>query len=129
MDFGNVNLLNLEKITYSSICSEVSSFFVAEEDPIQSFQAVRDQITMDQVVFTNRRVFVVNVQETTEKKRLSYFSYPYSKIQYYGVETAGALDIGSELVLMFNNGTHLRFGFESKADIQRICTCISNAIL
>ena len=120
---GDANLLNLKEIPNSSIRPEVSSFFVAGEEAIQSFQTIRDQ-----VIFTNKRVFVVNVQGITGKK-ISYFSYPYSKIQYYGIETAGVLDIDSELVLTFSNGARLQFDFKSQVDIKRICACISNFVL
>lgn len=70
----------------------------------------------------------MNVQGITGKK-ISYFSYPYSKVQYYGIETAGVLDIDSELVLTFSNGTRLQFDFKSQVDIKQICASISNFIL
>ena len=72
--------------------------------------------------------FVVNVQGITGKK-VSYFSYPYSKVQYFGIETAGVLDIDSELVLMFNDGNRLQFDFKAKVDIKQICASISAYIL
>jgi len=82
----------------------------------------------DQVIFTNKRIFVVNVQGITGKK-VSYFSYPYSKVQYFGVETAGVMDIDSELSLAFTNGAVLQFDFKSHVDIKGICTMISKFIL
>jgi Protein of unknown function (DUF1696). len=120
---GDANLMNLKEISNSSIRPEIASFFVPGEEIVQSFQTIRDQ-----VVFTNKRVFVVNVQGITGKK-VSYFSYPYSKVQYYGIETAGVLDIDSELVLAFSNGTHLQFDFKSKVDIKQICASISSFVL
>lgn len=71
---------------------------------------------------------MVNVQGLTGKK-VSYFSYPYAKIQYFGVETAGVLDIDSELVLVFNDGNRLQFDFKSKVDIRTICALISSFVL
>lgn len=120
---GDANIMNLKEINPSSIRREITSFFTPGEEVVEAFQTVRDQ-----VVFTNKRVFVVNVQGITGKK-VSYFSYPYSKVQYYGVETAGMLDIDSELVLAFSNGTKLQFDFQAKVDIRRICAMISNYIL
>ena len=120
---GDSNLLNLMEIHISQIRPEVSNFLVNGEQIIQCFKTVRDQ-----VIFTTKRIFVVNVQGIAGKK-VSYFSYPYSKVQYFGVETAGVLDIDSELVLVFNDGNRLQFDFRSKVDIRRICALISSLVL
>mgnify|MGYP002516208285 FL=1 len=120
---GDANLFNLKAISVSQIRPEVDSFFVSGEEIVQCFQTIRDQ-----VIFTNKRVFVVNVQGITGKK-VSYFSYPYSKVQYWGIETAGVLDIDSELVLVFNDGNRLQFDFKAKVDIKRICADISAFVL
>jgi hypothetical protein len=80
------------------------------------------------VIFTTHRVFVINVQGITGKK-IAYFSYPYSKVQYFGIETAGLIDIDSEMTLAFANGARLTFDFKSKVDIRRICSLISGFIL
>ena len=120
---GDGNLLNLKPIAVSQVRSEVTDFFVSGETIVQCFQTVRDQ-----VIFTNKRVFVVNVQGITGKK-ISYFSYTYSKVQYFGIETAGVLDIDSELVLVFNDGNRLQFDFKAQVEIKQICSIISSFIL
>lgn len=83
----DANLLNLKEIDSSKIRPEVKDLMVEGELTVQCFMTVRDQ-----VIFTNKRVFVVNVQGITGKK-VSYFSYPYSKVVTYGIETAGFMDI------------------------------------
>lgn len=115
--------MNLKEIDLSEVRQEVNQLLVTGEEIIAAFKTIRDQ-----VIFTNKRIFVVNVQGITGKKT-SYFSYPYSKIQYFGIETAGVLDIDSELVATFSNGTVLQFDFQSKVDIKRISALISNYIL
>ena len=120
---GDANLLNLKEMNVTQVRPEVSNFLVMGEEIIQCFKTVRDQ-----VIFTNKRVFVVNVQGITGKK-ISYFSYPYSKVQYFGIETAGVLDIDSELILAFIDGNVLQFDFKSKVDIRRICANISSFVL
>ena len=119
----DANFLNLKEIPVREIRPEVPALLVPGENVIAAFQTVRDQ-----VIFTNKRVFVVNVQGITGKKT-SYFSYPYSKVQYFGVETAGVLDIDSELVFVFSNGARLQFDFKSKVDIRAICAMVSAYIL
>ena len=120
---SDANLMNLKEISLSDIRPEAVGFLVGGERILQAFATIRDQ-----VLFTDKRVFVVNVQGITGKK-VSYFSYPYSKVQYFGIETAGMLDIDSELTLVFSNGTHLQFDFKSKVDIKTICATISQYIL
>lgn len=120
---GDSNLLNLKEMPFSQVRPEVAGFMVDGEQLVQCFKTVRDQ-----VIFTNKRVFVVNVQGVTGKK-VAYFSYPYSKVQYFGVETAGLLDIDSELILVFNDGNRLQFDFRERVDIKQLCSLISAFVL
>lgn len=117
------NFANLKAINPKDVRKEVFDLLANGESIAQAFQTVRDQ-----VLFTNKRIFVINVQGLTGKK-ISYFSYPYSKVQYFGIETAGVLDIDSELVLAFSNGTHLQFDFKSNVNIRQISQIISHYIL
>ncbi len=121
--FGDSNLLNLKQMALSEVRGEVNNFLVSGEEIVQCFKTVRDQ-----VIFTNKRVLVINVQGITGKK-VAYFSYPFSKVQYFGVETAGLLDIDSELILAFNDGNRLQFDFKSQVDIKKICSIISEFVL
>ncbi len=119
----DANIMNLKEISIHEVRGEVPGLMVPGEQIVMAFQTVRDQ-----VIFTDKRIFVVNVQGITGKK-VSYFSYPYSKIQYYGIETAGVLDIDSELIFAFSNGTRLQFDFRSRVDIQKISAMVSAYIL
>lgn len=120
---SDANLLNLKEINPSQVRAEVKDLMVDGETIVQCFMTVRDQ-----VIFTDKRVFVVNVQGITGKK-VSYFSYPYSKVVTYGIETAGLLDIDSELLITMQNGIHLQFDFKSQVDIKRIVSNIQKYIL
>ena len=119
----DANLLNLKEIDSSKIRPEVKDLMVEGESTVQCFMTIRDQ-----VIFTNKRVFVVNVQGITGKK-VSYFSYPYSKVVTYGIETAGFMDIDSELLITMQNGIHLQFDFKSQVDIKAIISNIQKYIL
>lgn len=120
---GDSNTFNLKQIDLSKVRKEVFDFLVADEDLIQAFETIRDQ-----VIFTTKRILVINVQGITGKKK-SYISYPYSKVQYFGIETAGVLDIDSELMLAFNDGSKLSFDFKSNVDITKISKCIAQFVL
>lgn len=117
------NFFNLKSIDIKDVRPEIEKLLVNNEKIMCAFKTIRDQ-----VVFTNNRIFVINVKGVTGKK-VAYFSYPYSKIQYYGIETAGFLDIDSELIVAFSNGSILQFDFKSNVDIKMINSLISKYIL
>ena len=119
----DANTFNLKEIKASEIRNEVRSLLVDGEIIECAFMTIRDQ-----VIFTDKRIFVVNVQGFTGKK-VSYISYPYSKVQYYGIQTAGLLDIDSELILAFNNGAVLQFDFKTAVDITMLNNLISKYVL
>lgn len=120
---GDSNLLNLKEISPRQIRPELMGLMTSGEEIIQCFKTIRDQ-----VIFTNKRVFVINVQGLSGKK-VAYLSYPYSNVLYFGIETAGMFDIDSELIMTFANGTTLSFDFKSNVDIERICLNIQDYIL
>ena len=112
------SFMNLKEIDLDKVRDDVMNVIAPGESIIQAFKTIRDQ-----VIFTDKRVITVNVQNLVGK-RVSFFSYPYSKIQYYGIETAGVLDIDSELILAFSDGIKLTFDFRSRVDIKSICANI-----
>lgn len=117
------NIINLKSIDLKDVRKEVENLMINDEKIISAFQTIRDQ-----VIFTNNRIFVINVKGVTGKK-VAYFSYPYSKIQYYGIETAGFMDCDSELIITFSNGHILQLDFKSNVDIKTISFLISTYIL
>ena len=128
----DANIMNLKEISLREVRPEVSTLMVGGENMVMAFQTVRDQVIFTDkrifVVNVHKRIFVVNVQGITGKK-VSYYSYPYSKIQYFGIETAGVLDIDSEIIFAFSNGARLQLDFKSKVDIHQISVMVSNYIL
>lgn len=82
----------------------------------------------DGVVFTTKRIIAINVQGLTGKKR-DMTSLPYSRIQAFSVETAGVMDLDSELELWFSGIGKIKFEFSGKTDITEICKMISQYVL
>lgn len=56
-------------------------------------------------------------------------SLPYRKIQAFSVETAGVLDLDSELELWFSGIGKVKFEFARKTSITEICKLISGYVL
>ena len=123
IDFQNAGYLKLKPVDNSSFSDLVSSFFVDDEKIIGTFKGVRDG-----VVFTNKRIIAINVQGITGKKK-DMTSLPYSKIQAFSIETAGSIDLDSELELWFSGLGKIKLEFISKADISGICKIISSFVI
>lgn len=123
IDFKNAEYLKLRPVDNSTFSSMIQPMFVSGEQIIASFKTVRDG-----VVFTNKRIFAINVQGITGKK-VDYTSLPYSKIQAFSVETAGVIDLDSELELWFSGLGKVKFEFVSRADVAEICRMISELVL
>lgn len=123
IDFENASFLKLKPANDSTFAPMLSPMFVQDESIIGAFQSIRDG-----VVFTNKRIFAINVQGITGKKK-DFTSLPYSKIQAFSVETAGVLDLDSELELWFSGMGKVKFEFVSKADVSGICRMISEKVL
>lgn len=80
------------------------------------------------VVFTTKRIFAINIQGITGKKK-DFSSLPYSKIQAFSVETAGVLDLDSELELWFSGLGKVKFEFTARSNVSEICRLISERVL
>lgn len=123
IDFNNASFMKLKPVPDSNFSNLIFPMFVSGEEIIQTFQGIRDG-----VVFTNKRIFAINVQGITGKKK-DFSSLPYSKIQAFSVETAGTFDLDSELELWFSGLGKVKFEFVSNADVSKICKMISDRVL
>ena len=123
IDFTNASFLKLRLVNNNSFAAILSPMFVPGEEIIGTYQSVRDG-----VVFTNKRIIAINVQGITGKKK-DFTSLPYSKIQAYSVETAGVLDLDSELELWFSGLGKIKLEFVANANVSEICRMISEKVL
>ena len=98
---------------------DVAALLVPGERVISSYTALRDY-----VVFTDKRVISVNVQGITGKKK-DYTSLIYNKISAFSVETAGVLDLDSELEIYLSGLGKVRFEFTGGFDIVAIGQAIA----
>ena len=123
IDFKNAEFLKLKPTNNSAYADFIIPMFVPSEEIIGTYQAIRDG-----VVFTNKRIMVINIQGITGKKK-DCTSLPYSKIQAYSVETAGHLDLDSELELWFSGLGKIKLEFVARANVAEICRMISMHVL
>ena len=93
------------------------------ETVLSVYQQLRDY-----VIFTDRRVVAVNVQNVTGKKK-NFSVLPYAKITAFAVETAGVLDVDSRLDMWFSGLGHVRFEFTGRSDVAVISRTIAEYAL
>lgn len=121
IDFQNGSVFKLKKVNNAP--DNLNDLLIAGESVIGCYQGSRDY-----VAFTNKRIVAVNVQGMTGKKK-DYTSLPYSKIQVFSVETAGAFDRDSELEMYFSGAGKVRFEFSGASDIVAIGRTIAEFVL
>lgn len=119
IDFKNASFIKLRPVSEREFASMVTPIFVQGESIIQSYKGIRDG-----VVFTNKRIITINVQGLTGTKK-DFTSLPYNKIQAFSVETAGILDLDSELDLWFSGMGRVRLEFVASTNVAEICRVIS----
>lgn len=123
IDFQNASFLKLRPVDGEQFAAYVCDMLLDNEEIIQCYQSIRDG-----VIFTNARIIAVNVQGITGKKK-DFTSLPYSKIQAFSVETAGVLDLDSELELWFSGLGKVKFEFVADCNVSYICKMISEFVL
>lgn len=123
IDFNNASFVKLRSAENSVYAQLVAPILTNGEEVLYTFQAMRDGI-----VFTNKRLISINVQGLTGKKK-DLTSLPYSKIQVFSTESAGLMDMDSELEMWFSGLGKVRLEFTGKTDISAICRCISDYVL
>ena len=87
INFNKNTAWNLTPINLNSIHNEVAGLMVNGERPLMAFKTIRDQL-----VFTNKRIISIDVQGITGKRR-SFTSLPYSKVQFFAIQTPGFMEL------------------------------------
>jgi len=125
INFNQNSVFNLKPINKDAVRGEVQGLLIGGEEVLYAFQTVRDQL-----VFTNKRIIAIDVQGITGKRK-SFSTMPYSKVQYFSIQTPGFAELfpDSELFLMFSSGFTAQFEFKGQVDIGAIGRMISEFVL
>ena len=125
VNFNQDSVWNLKPIRVDAVKGEVNGLLISGEEVVMAFQTVRDQL-----IFTNKRIIAVDVQGITGKRK-SFSTMPYSKIQYFSIQTPGFGELipDSELFIMFSNTFTAKFEFKGGVDIGKIGRMISEYVL
>ncbi len=105
--FGNAGVADLQEVQ-----QELGGLLADGEQLDVAFSLIRDQI-----VFTNRRLILVDKQGLTGSK-VDYQSIPYRSIVRFSAETKGHFDMESELVLWLSSTAEpIRKSFSKDSNI------------
>lgn len=97
MGFFDGLLGNASQADLESVQKELSSILIQNEKVEQAYKIIRDLI-----VFTSRRLILIDKQGLTGKK-VEYHSIPYKSITHFSVETAGHFDLDAELKIWISS--------------------------
>lgn len=125
INFNKDSVFDLTPITRDYVYKEVDDLLIDDEKICAAFKTFRDQL-----VFTTHRIISVDVQGLTGKK-VSYTSLPYSKIQFFSIQTPGFAELvpDSELMITFTSGFNATFEFKGNTNIGGIGRLISRYVL
>ena len=100
-----------------------SSIFIHDEITELEYKSIRDT-----VVFTNKRLLVIDVQGISGRKK-EFLSIPYSKITAFSGETAGTFDFDGELKVWVSGMPPLQLQFLKGTNVKSPIQFISNYVL
>lgn len=123
IDFKNSEYVKLKATDPSAVMKDIAPLLIDGEQVIGAYKGIRDYC-----LFTDKRVISVNVQGMTGKKK-DFTSMPYSKISVFSVETAGVLDMDSELEMYFSGLGKVKFEFTGRSNIVEIGRVIGHYAL
>jgi hypothetical protein len=123
IDFKNASYVKLGQVPVAEVSEQLNPLLVEGEELFAAFKGMRDYIA-----FSSKRIIAVNVQGITGKKK-DFTSLPFSKIQAFSVETAGAFDLDAELELWFSGLGKVKFEFKGKTDVAYLNKLIARYVL
>lgn len=103
---------NVSEANTADVEQDVEKMLAPGETVQKAYVLIRDL-----VIFTNKRLVLVDKQGMTGKK-VEYHSIPYSKITHFAIETAGTLDTDAELKIWVSGAPMpIQKTFNRKVDI------------
>ncbi|QGQ44116.1 PH domain-containing protein [Metabacillus sediminilitoris] len=114
---------NASTVDKEAVASELQQILAAGEEVDVAFKLIRDLI-----VFTDKRLLLVDKQGLTGKK-IEYHSIPFKSISHFSIETAGHFDLDAELKIWISGAQTPAIAKQFKKDksiydIQKILVAV-----
>lgn len=117
--FGNATEVNARELE-----KELAATLIEGETIIKGFKIIRDLI-----VFTDKRLILIDKQGMTGKK-VEYHSILYKSISHFSVETGGTLDLDAELkIYISGNAVPIKQEFKKGTDIVGVQKMLAQFVL
>jgi hypothetical protein len=124
MSLLNAFLGTASEVDTAKLDEEFSRLLVEGEEIQHAYKLVRDLI-----VFSNLRLFLVDKQGVTGKKR-EVLSVPYRSIDYFSKEAAGHFDMDAEIKIWIKSRTvPISLEFRKDAHIDDVFRILSRFVL
>jgi hypothetical protein len=102
---------------------EFGRILAQDETVHQAYKLIRDMM-----LFTSRRLILIDVQGLTGKK-IEYHSVPYRSITHFSVETAGSFDLDAELKIWVTGSPEpLEKKFNKQLDIYQLQAVLASYV-
>lgn len=116
---GHASEVDVERLE-----QEFSTLLIDGETIEHAYKILRDLI-----VFTSRRLVLVDKQGLTGKKR-EYLSIPYGSITRFSKETAGRFDMDAEIkVWVRGESSPMKFEFRKDKNVHDVYRVLSSFVL
>lgn len=123
MGLMNAVLGNASEIGAEEGLRESGLALVPGERVEKAYKLVRDLI-----LFTDRRLIIVDKQGLTGKK-VEHHSIPYRSITHFSIETAGTFDLDAELKVAVSGGAVFQKTFGRGVDIGQVQVLLAGYVL
>ncbi len=120
---NNSQIFKMSEVSPDTFEKTVSMFYIDGEETIACYKAMRDYM-----IFTNKRMIVVDVQGIMGKKQ-DFSSFPYSKIQAFSVKTAGILDVDTDVDIVFAGLGTIHLEFTTQTNVAKLLRLIGGFTL
>ena len=120
---NNSQIFKMSEVSPDTFEKTVSMFYIDGEETIACYKAMRDYM-----IFTNKRMIVVDVQGIMGKKQ-DFSSFPYSKIQEFSVKTAGILDVDTDVDIVFAGLGTIHLEFTTQTNVAKLLRLIGGFTL
>ena len=123
LDTKNISILLHEKVDPKKGAEKFEEMLLETETVELAYMAVRDRI-----LFTNKRLIIINVQGLTGKK-IDFNTIPYNKINSFAIETSGTFDLDAELKVWVSGLAGVEIKFLKGIDIKEIGKFLTKKII